>query len=108
LVQLVQIALALGGAAGAKLAGKLAMAASGSTVLRLLHQLEAPLIENLRVIGIDDWAFRKGRDYGTIIVDQESGKSVDLLPARDCETVRQWLEKQPGVEIVTRDPYVPE
>lgn len=97
------IGLALGGKAGSRLAGKLAMAASTSTVLRLLHDLDVPTVATSGIIGIDDWAFRKGRDYGTIIVDHESGKPVDLLPARDCETVKQWLEKQTAIEIVTRD-----
>jgi transposase len=97
------IGLALGGKAGSRLAGKLAMAASASTVLRQIRGLEASVAATPRVIGIDDWAFRKGRDYGTIIIDHESGKAVDLLPARDCETVKQWLEKHPSIEIVTRD-----
>jgi len=103
LTQLVHIGLALGGAAGARLASKLAMAASASTLLRLLHQIEVPAIEEPRVIGIDDWAFRKGRDYGTIIIDHETGKPIDLLPERDCETVKQWLQKHPTIEVVTRD-----
>jgi transposase len=103
LVQLAQIGLALGGAAGARLAKKLAMTASGSTLLRLLHRMEAPVIGEPSVIGIDDWAFRKGRDYGTIIVDHEISKPIDLLPDRDSETVQEWLEKHPTIEIVTRD-----
>lgn len=103
LLQLFQIGLALGGAAGARLAGKLAMTASGSTLLRLLHQIEAPLTSQPRVIGIDDWAFRKGRHYGTIIVDHESGRPIDLLPERDSKTVREWLEQHPTIEVVTRD-----
>ena len=103
LVQLSHICLALGGAAGARLADKLAMAASGSTLLRLLHKMEAPLPEEPRIIGLDDWAFRKGRNYGTIIVDHESGKPIDLLPDRDSETVQEWLEKHPTIEVVTRD-----
>jgi transposase len=103
LSNLTHVGLALGGKAGARLADKLAMTASASTLLRLLHQLEAPHVETTRIIGIDDWAFRKGQDYGTIIVDLEGGKPIDLLPARDCETVRQWLDKHPTVEIVTRD-----
>ena len=100
---LTQIGLALGGKAGARLAGKLAMGASASTLLRLLHQIQTPAIGEPRNIGIDDWAFRKGRDYGTIIIDHEKGRPIDLLPARDRETVKQWLEKHPTVEIVTRD-----
>ncbi|HSM57104.1 MAG TPA: ISL3 family transposase [Candidatus Sulfomarinibacteraceae bacterium] len=103
LAQLSHICLALGGAAGARLAGKLAMTASGSTLLRLLHKLEAPLPEEPRIIGLDEWAFRKGRNYGTIIVDHESGKPIDLLPDRDSETVQEWLEKHPTIEVVTRD-----
>lgn len=79
------------------------MGASASTLLRLLHQLEAPAIAAPRVVGIDDWAFRKGRNYGTLIIDHETGKPIDLLPERDCETVKQWLEQHPTVEIVTRD-----
>ena len=101
--QLFQIGLALGGAAGARLAGKLAMTASGSTLLRLLHHIEAPLTGEPRVIGIDDWAFRKGRNYGTIIVDHETGRPIDLLPERNSKTVKAWLEKHPTIEIVTRD-----
>lgn len=100
---LTQIGLALGGAAGARLAGKLAMTASTSTLLRVLHQLKAPPVEKPRVIGIDDWAFRKGRDYGTLIIDHETGKPIELLSKRDRETVKAWLEKHPTIEIVTRD-----
>lgn len=103
LVQLSQICLALGGAAGARLADKLAMTVSGSTLLRLLQKMEAPVTEEPRVIGLDDWAFRKGRNYGTIIVDHERGKPIDLLPDRDSETVQEWLEKHPTIEVVTRD-----
>ena len=100
---LTQIGLALGGKAGARLAGKLSMTASASTLLRLLHQMEPPSTGEPRVIRIDDWAFRKGRTYGTLIIDHEKGKPIDLLPERDCETARQWLERHPTVEFVTRD-----
>jgi transposase len=103
MTNLAQIGLALGGQAGARLADKLSMTTSTSTVLRLLHQQEAPEIEAPRVIGIDDWAFRKGDNYGTIIVDHQRGEVIDLLPGRDCESVKKWLQKHPMVEIVTRD-----
>jgi transposase len=103
LMNLTQIGLALAGAAGARLADKLAMTASASTILRLLHHLEAPPIVTPRIIGIDEWAFRKGVNYGTLIVDHETHKPIDLLPERHCEVVKQWLEKQPSVEMVTRD-----
>lgn len=103
ITNLTQIGLALGGQAGTKLAGKLSMPASGSTLLRLLHQLQPPAIEQPRVIGIDDWAFAKGRRYGTLIIDHERGKALALLPDREGETVKQWLAKHPTIEIVTRD-----
>ena len=51
------------------------------------------------IIGLDDWAFRKARNYGTIIVDHESGKPIDLLPDRDSQTVQEWLEKHPTIEV---------
>jgi transposase len=103
ITNLTQIGLALSGQAGTKLADKLGMTASGSTLLRLLHHLETPAVEQPRVIGIDDWAFRKGRSYGTLIVDHERGKAIDVLPDREGETVKQWLAQHPTVEIVTRD-----
>jgi transposase len=56
-----------------------------------------------RIVGIDDWAWRKGHRYGTIIVDLERGDVVDLLPDRDASTVKNWLYKHSGVEIVSRD-----
>jgi transposase len=55
------------------------------------------------VLGIDDWAWRKGHRYGTILCDLESGKVVDLLPDRSTESTAQWLRTHPGAEIVSRD-----
>ncbi len=54
-------------------------------------------------VGIEDWALRKGQRYGTIVVDLERGRVVDLLPDRDADTVKKWLEQHPGVEVITRD-----
>ena len=56
-----------------------------------------------RVIGIDDWAKRKGSNYGTIIVDLERHRVVDLLPERSAATLTDWLRQQPAIEIVARD-----
>ncbi len=54
-----------------------------------------------------DWAWRKGQRYGTLLCDHESGRTVDLLPERDSESLEQWLRAHPGVRIVTRDRYAP-
>jgi Transposase len=54
-------------------------------------------------VGIDDWAWRKGQRYGTIVVDLERSDVIDLLPDRDAKTVAAWLKAHPGVEVVGRD-----
>jgi transposase len=98
------IAMALGGAAGARLARQLGLLVHRSTLLRVLRQgrsLAVPVTP--RVLGIDDWAWRKGRRYGTILCDLERGGVVDLLPDRERTTVEHWLRAHPGVEIVSRD-----
>lgn len=99
-----QITLALGGAAGSRLARQLGILADGSTLLRQLRRKGITFfVEAPRVLGIDDWAWRKGRCYGTILCDLERGKVVDLLPDRSTESTAQWLRAHPGTEIVSRD-----
>ncbi|MEM7330958.1 MAG: ISL3 family transposase [Chloroflexota bacterium] len=93
----------LGGRAGARLAMKLSMPISGDTLLRLVRRFPEEPLGLLRVIGIDDWAVRKGQRYGTIIVDLEKHRVVDLLPDRDSETVEAWLSQHPTLQIITRD-----
>lgn len=73
------------------------------TLLRLLRQQPATEGETLHVIGVDDWAKRRGQTYGTIIVDLERHCVVDLLPDRDAQTLGDWLAEQPSVQIVARD-----
>jgi transposase len=98
-----RIALSAGGEAGARLASRLAMPVSGDTLLRLIRTAPLPATPVPRVLGIDDWAWRRGQRYGTLIVDLERNRPVDLLSDRDAQTVGAWLKDHPGVEIVARD-----
>lgn len=93
------IALALGGAAGARLAQQLGLLVGRATLLRVLRRRETPVLSRTpRVLGIDDWAWRKERRYGTILCDLERGGVIDLLPDRERGTVETWLRRHPGVE----------
>jgi transposase len=98
-----RVGVALGGEAGARLLRHLAMATSADTVLRLVRGLPLPEPEPPRVVGVDDWAVRKGRTYGTIVVDLERRRALDLLPDRTAETLADWLRCRPGIEVVARD-----
>ena len=98
------VTLALGGRAGERLAHKLGLLVSRSTLLRELRKrARPPLSSEPRVIGIDEWAWKKGHRYGTILCDLEQRRVIDLLPNRSTETVAAWLRQHPGVQVVSRD-----
>ncbi|WXH25822.1 ISL3 family transposase (plasmid) [Roseomonas mucosa] len=97
------IGFALGGEPGSRLAARLSMPVSGDTLLRLIRTAEVKAHPPPRVAGIDDWAWRRGQRYGTIVCDLERGEVIDLLPDRSTETVAAWLRRHPGIEVIARD-----
>jgi len=95
------LALAFGGQAGARQSARIAMAASGDTLLRRAHRATLPAQATPRVLGIDDFAFDKGQVYGTILTDGETHAVVAMLPDRRAKTAAAWLRAHPGIDRLT-------
>ena len=98
------LGLALGAEAGARLGARLGFPASSSSLLRLLRSVKLPASTSpVRHIGLDDWAYKRQRRYGTLICDLDTGKPLDVLPDRTVQTVSTWLQHHPEIEIISRD-----
>ena len=102
------IGLALGGRAGARLAQGLKMRVARDSILRALRRWPEETSSykessGLRVVGIDDWAFRKGQRYGTIFCDLERHRVLDLLDDRNCQSAAAWFRAHPEIQIISRD-----
>jgi transposase len=97
------IGLELGGEAAARLGKRLHMESSPDTFLRLIRQCIAETPVTPRVVGIDDWSYRRGHTYGTILCDLERHTVIDLLPDRSPDSVAEWLRCHPSIEVVSRD-----
>lgn len=100
---LAAIALEAGGEAGAKLAQTLHIETSPDTLIRIIRKHPGEVLGTPRVLGIDDFAIRRGATYGTILIDLEKRKPVDLLPDRKSSSLTKWLKDHPGIEMITRD-----
>jgi transposase len=98
-----EIGFATCGKGGERFSSKLGMPISDASLLWSLSQAPLPPIGKVTIVGIDDWSYRRGKRYGSILVDLQTHKIIDLLPERSVGSVIAWLEKHPGVEIVSRD-----
>jgi transposase len=100
-----QISMDVGAEVAQRLLRYLRIQISGDTLLRILRHFgqDLPPMGEARVIGVDDWAFKRGKTYGTIIVNLETHQVIDLLPDRTADTLANWLREHATIEIVSRD-----
>jgi transposase len=100
------VGYALGGLPGERLLKRLGIKCSDATVLRRVKKRSRGTGQAqpaVRVLSVDDWAWRKRQRYGTMLMDLEQMEVIDLLPVRSAESFAEWLGQHPGVEVITRD-----
>jgi transposase len=97
------IGFATCGKGGEGLADKLGMPISDASLLWSLFLVPLPKVGKVRIVGIDDWSWRRGKRFGTIIVNLETHKIIDVLADREAKSVQKWLAAHPEIEIVSRD-----
>src|SRR5438445_5593229 len=97
------IGLALGGRSGSRLSRRQQKPTSRTTLLRLVRALPELPVDTPRELGVDEFAFRRGRRYGTILIDARSHHVVDLLEDPSADALVKWLSEHAGVSIICRD-----
>jgi transposase len=97
------IGFAFNGQGGARLSTQLGIEISRPTIIKSLYLVPAPCVGQVKEVGIDDFAWKRGKRYGTIIIDLQTHKILDLLPDREAESVREWLLAHPEVDVISRD-----
>src|SRR5437660_198860 len=100
---LVALGLATSAEVSERVAPSLGMMVSAPTLLRRLRTVSCPPPTSVRILGVDDWAWKKGQIYGTLLVNLELNKPIELLPDRKQETLEAWLRTHPEIEVVSRD-----
>jgi transposase len=101
LIQAIGVAFNANG--GARLGVQMGIQVSRMTMLFSLHLLTVQPIKHVIHVGIDDFAWKRGLRYGTVIIDLDTHQIIDILPDREAESVRKWLATHPEIEVVSRD-----